>query len=298
MNGSIMIKCEPFSEEVELLNRLVANDDHQRQQQEQEQLQDQELRTFCSYKLKLADETIALLESQEIDIECLRKMRLEDVDVLFEGRPLGPKILFREALLEWREEIGLPCRSLRWLSTHKRSAESEDSADSQASQPKRVPSSSGMTVAASLWDECTQQQQSSLLAQEKDTISNRMPTVSYQSFRWPMSPVTLKDILNSSTLGRNILAVGELGVLSKSMQCQLTAIIIAYHMEFETKLSTPQLENYAYCISTLLPHENPLSYHIPRGPNRRNPGGSLYSRFINQKISQKALAIGNSVAAS
>lgn len=254
-------------------------------------------------------------------------MRLEDVDVLFDGKPLGPKILFREAFLEWREEIGLPCKSLRWLSTHKRSAESEDSADSQASQPKRAPSSSGPTVAALLWDECTQQQQSSLLPQEKDSLSNRVPPVSYQSFRWPMTPVTLKDILNSSTLGRNILAVGELGVLSKSMQCQLTAIIIAYHMEFETKLSTPQLENYAYCISTLLPHENPvskkiilrssrsddrlcfvhhsfrlvpfqLSYHIPRGPNRRNPGGSLYSRFINQKISQKALAIGNSVAAS
>lgn len=62
MNGSIMIKCEPFSEEVELLNRLVANDEHQQQQQEQEQLQDQELRTFCTYKLKLADDTIALLE--------------------------------------------------------------------------------------------------------------------------------------------------------------------------------------------------------------------------------------------
>ncbi|XP_058066320.1 uncharacterized protein LOC131215939 [Anopheles bellator] len=295
MNNRMMIKCEPLAEEAELFRSLVSHDEPHQQQQHQD------FRMFCAYKLKITEDTATLLEEQGIDMECLRKMRIEDVDVLFEGKPLGPKILFREAFLEWREEIGLPCKSLKALSARKRSSESSDSDNS--SPPKQAAAIS--SASALLWDESLQQQhfQEQRIKQqqqvlEKDSLPNRKPTVSYSSFGWPMNPVTLKDILNSSPHGRSILAAGELGGLSKSQQYQLTAIIISYHMEYNVKITIPQLENYACCIVTLLPHENSLTYYIPRGPNRRTQGGSLYSRFINQKISKKALAIGNSVAAS
>uniref|UniRef100_A0AAG5D8H4 Uncharacterized protein n=2 Tax=Anopheles atroparvus TaxID=41427 RepID=A0AAG5D8H4_ANOAO len=278
MNSDMMIKCEPIMEEAELFNSLVASGENQRRQ---------ELRMLCIYKLKVVEETVSLLEAQGIDVECLRKMRIEDVDVLFEGKPLGPKILFREALLEWREEIGQPCKSIKSLSSRKRPTEAGDGG--AVVPPKRQPT-------LPHWNDCLQPQ--SLLLEGEPSTQNNQSTVSYQSFRWPMTPSTLKDILEGSALGRSIMAVGCLGGLGKSLQYQLTAIIIDYHMEFEAKITTPQLENYAYCIATLLPHENPLTYHIPRGPKRRNPGGSLYSRYINQKISKKALAIGNSVATS
>ncbi|XP_058125634.1 uncharacterized protein LOC131281265 [Anopheles ziemanni] len=278
MNDAMMIKCEPIIEDVELFNTLVADGETQRRE---------ELRMLCMYKLKVAEETVSLLEAQGIDMECLRKMRIEDVDELFDGKPLGAKILFREAFLEWRDEIGLPCKSIKSVSSRKRPSDTTDCA--QPVPPKRQ-------AALPHWNNCLPPQ--SVIMEKEPVTQCSKQNVSYQSFRWPMTPSTLKEILDCNSLGRSIMAMGCLGGLGKSLQYQLTAIIIDYHMEFEAKITTPQLENYAYCIATLFPHENPLTYHIPRGPNRRNPGGSLYSRFINQKISKKALAIGSSVAAS
>lgn len=276
----MVVKCEPISEEAEIFNTLIANGD------DPPLLQQREMRLLCLFKLKVAEETIMLLEEQQIDIDCLRKMRIEDVDTLFERKPLGLKIHFREAFLQWREEIGLPCQSIKSLSTRKRSAEFNEPLPEDPPKPQLLAQ----------WEDCLQPQ--ALLNDKESILPADKSVVSYRTFGWPMTPNTLRDVLNCSTLGRSILTMGCLGGLGKSLQYKLTAIIIDYHMEYEAKITAPQLENYAFCIATLLPHENPLTYHIPRGPNRHNPGGSLYSRFINQKISKKALAIGNSVAAS
>ncbi|XP_050075252.1 uncharacterized protein LOC126562726 [Anopheles maculipalpis] len=292
MNGNILVKCEPVSKESELFNSLVADgqDDMQQQQQQQsQQCHQQELRFLCLYKLKVAEETVEILEAQQINVECLRKMRIEDVDVLFDGKPLGWKILFREAFLEWREEIGLPCKSIKTLYNRKRSSESYET--------------QGENQSATLahWDDCFTPSAQLFLAEKEapeEVQQLENSALSNQTIRWPMTPATLKEVLYSTTVGRSILSRGCLGVLGKSLQYQLTAIVIDYHMAYETKITSPELENYAHCITTLLPHETAATYHIPRGPNRRNPGGSLYSRFINQKISKKALAIGNSIAAS
>uniref|UniRef100_A0A182YJH4 Uncharacterized protein n=1 Tax=Anopheles stephensi TaxID=30069 RepID=A0A182YJH4_ANOST len=288
MNGNIMVKCEPISEESELFNSLVANgNDDLQQQQQPQQSQQQELRLLCMYKLKVAEETVALLEAHHMNVECLRKMRIEDVDVLFEAKPLGWKILFREAFLEWREEIGLPCKSIKMLHTRKRPSESYET------QAENQPATLGH------WDECFSPAAQLLLAEkEAPAQQHENGAINNRTSRWPMTPGLLKDVLNSTYVGRSILARGCLGALGKSLQYQLTAIIIDYHMAYKTKITSPELENYAYCITTLLPHEVAATYHIPRGPNRRTPGGSLYSRFINQKISKKALAIGNSISAS
>uniref|UniRef100_A0A182PEX1 Uncharacterized protein n=1 Tax=Anopheles epiroticus TaxID=199890 RepID=A0A182PEX1_9DIPT len=281
----MMVKCEPISENADLFNSLVATGDDDPQPPQQE------LRFLCLYKLKVAEDTVALLEAQQIDVECLRKMRIEDVDTLFQGKPLGSKILFREAFLEWREEIGLPCLSIKEIAANRKRC--NESLETLFSQHRTLPPLP--TPTQSQFDECLQPQVQ-LLGEREVNTQRDAASVSYRSFQWPMTPGTLKDILSGSPIGQSILGMGCLGTLGKSLQYQLTAIIIDYHMAFETKITTPQLENYAYCITTLLPHENALTYHIPRGPNRRNPGGSLYSRYINQKISKKALAIGNSIA--
>ncbi|XP_052897225.1 uncharacterized protein LOC128304125 [Anopheles moucheti] len=286
MNGNIMVKCEPITEESELFNSLVAdgNDDLQ-----QLQAQQQDLRLLCIYKLKVPEETVDLLEAQQINVECLHKMRIEDVDVLFDGKPLGWKIIFREAFLEWREEIGLPCKSIKSLYCRKRPNESYDSLAENSLKDHQTSSQH--------WVDCFPPSPQLLHEKEVPTQHENDPLF-YRTYRWPMTPNTLKDVLNSTSFGRSILSMGCLGLLGKSLQYQLSAIIIDYHMAYETKITTPHLENYAYCITTLFPHENVTTYYIPRGPSRRNPGGSLYSRFINQKISKKALAIGNSIAAS
>lgn len=227
-------------------------------------------------------------------------MRFEDVDTLFDGRPLGPKIHFREALLSWRIDIGLPMKSLRMISYRKRSIDQLDT------RPIKYSNSGG----------CEPMRNASIMVETSHRSHKAPPNISYKTFSWPMTVEVLKDILNSSNVGRMILHSGELGSLEKSFQSQLTAIVIDYHMEFDTKITAMQLENYQRCITTLFPHENKVcfeqpprvygyqrmlhsfqnSYHIPRGPTRRNPGGSLYSRFINQKISKKALAIGSGLA--
>uniref|UniRef100_A0A182K1V5 Uncharacterized protein n=1 Tax=Anopheles christyi TaxID=43041 RepID=A0A182K1V5_9DIPT len=245
MNGNMMVKCEPTSEEADLFNSLVASGDD-----EQQQLQ-QELRFLCLYKLKVAEETVAILEEQQIDVECMRKMRIEDVDVLFEGKPLGWKILFREAFLEWRQEIGLPCQSIKAIGCRKRCNNSDDSlGEIQVKQQQQ---------SSQLWDDCQPPSSGKLFSEREANAPCDVAPVSYRMFQWPMTPGSLKDILNSNPLGRSILAMGCLGGLSKPLQYQLTAIIIDYHMEFEQKITTPQLENYAYCITTLLPHENAVS---------------------------------------
>ncbi|KXJ70140.1 uncharacterized protein LOC109420870 [Aedes albopictus] len=270
---SLIIKNEPFYavEEPDLLNGIGTS---------HFSLGDSDLRTLCLNRLGLCEETVALLEAQQIDVECLKKMRFEDVDTLFDGRPLGPKIHFREALLSWRIDIGLPMKSLRMISYRKRSIDQLDT------RPIKYSNSGG----------CEPMRNASIMVETSHRSHKAPPNISYKTFSWPMTVEVLKDILNSSNVGRMILHSGELGSLEKSFQSQLTAIVIDYHMEFDTKITAMQLENYQRCITTLFPHENKNSYHIPRGPTRRNPGGSLYSRFINQKISKKALAIGSGLA--
>ncbi|XP_055610180.1 uncharacterized protein LOC129757086 [Uranotaenia lowii] len=271
--NDLMIKSEPSFygvDDSDLLNGISADLPNE-----------SNLRTLCTEKLSIDDDTIALLEAQRIDVDCLKKMRLEDVDTLFEGQILGPKINFREALILWREEIGLPIKSLRMVCGRKRSSDSEP-------YPTRSPKYPNFNV-----PEC----KPTVVATLQDILKGTHPSdSSYKSYPWPMSPEVLKDILRSSNVGRMILSCGELGSLEKSMQSQLTGIVIDYHMDHDTKITAVQLENYCLCITTLFPHENKNNYHIPRGPTRRNPGGSLYSRFINQKISKKALAIGSGVA--
>uniref|UniRef100_A0A182M0E7 Uncharacterized protein n=1 Tax=Anopheles culicifacies TaxID=139723 RepID=A0A182M0E7_9DIPT len=247
MNGNIMVKCEPITEESELFNSLVAdgNDDLQQPQQQYHQ---QELRLLCMCKLKVNEETVALLEAQHINVECLHKMRIEDVDVLFDGKPLGWKILFREAFLEWREEIGLPCKSVKTLYYHKRADESYDSPGENSLNDHQSSTQH--------WEDCFPP--SSQLLNEKEATSTQHETdaLLYRTHRFPMTPNTLKEVLNSTSLGRSILSIGCNGRLGKSLQYQLTAIIIEYHMAHETKITAPELQNYAYCITTLLPHEN------------------------------------------
>ncbi|XP_062550783.1 uncharacterized protein LOC134215662 [Armigeres subalbatus] len=272
----LIIKSEPFYavEEPDLLNGLGAS---------HFPLGDSDLRTLCLNRLGLCEETVALLEAQQIDVECMKKMRFEDVDALFDGRPLGPKIHFREALISWRVDIGMPMKSLRMISYRKRSAD----------QLEPVPSSRPMKYSSSIG--CEPIRNSSNMA-ESHKFHKGAPNISYRTFPWPMTVEVLQDMLHSCSIGRMILHSGELGSLEKSFQSQLTAIVVDYHMDYDTKISAPQLENYCRCITTLFPHENKNTYHIPRGPTRRNPGGLLYSRFINQKISKKALAIGSGLA--
>ncbi|XP_055534216.1 uncharacterized protein LOC129723800 [Wyeomyia smithii] len=267
----LIIKSEPFYaiDDTDLLNGIAGLH------------QDADLRILCLTRLGICEETMTLLEAHKIDIECLKKMRFEDFDALFEGRPLGPKILFREALIAWRTEIGLPMRSLRVISNRKRAVEQE-----QVPLPRSI-----RPVNSNINNDAT----STTIAMEAPKPKT-VPKIQYNLFPWPMTPEVLKDILSSCVMGRLILQSGELGSLEKAYQSQLTAIVIDYHMEFDLKITALQLENYARCITMLFPHENQNTYHIPRGPTRRNPGGSLYSRFINQKISKKALAIGSGLA--
>ncbi|XP_053688389.1 uncharacterized protein LOC128737718 [Sabethes cyaneus] len=271
---NLIIKSEPFYaiEDTELLNGIAGLH------------QDADLRILCLTRFGICEETMTLLEAQKIDIDCLKKMRFEDVDALFEGRLLGPKIHFREALIAWRTEIGLPMKSLRMMSGRKRPAEQEI----QPIRSVRALNSNNGIDSANV---------NSTTTASDGYKSKSVPKIQYNTFPWPMTPEILKDILSSCTMGRLILQSGELGSLEKAFQSQLTAIVIDYHMEYDLKITAMQLENYARCITTLFPHENKNTYHIPRGPARRNPGGSLYSRFINQKISKKALAIGSGVAA-
>ncbi|XP_058836946.1 uncharacterized protein LOC131693264 [Topomyia yanbarensis] len=267
----LIIKSEPFYalEEADFLNGIANLQ------------QDVDLRTLCLTRLGLGEETIALLEAQQIDVECLKKMRFEDVDALFETQPLGPKINFREALISWRINIGMPMKSLRTMSYRKRSAEQE------LSPTRSVRGLNSCIISEPMINTATGEI-------PKGKVELR---IDYKMFPWPMTPEVLKDILSSCSVGRFILHSGELGCLEKTFQGQLTAIVIDYHMEYDTKITAQQLENYSRCITILFPHENQSTYHIPRGPTRRNPGGSLYSRFINQKISKKAMAIGSGLAA-
>lgn len=255
---SLIIKNEPFYavEEPDLLNG-IGNSNFS--------LGDSDLRTLCLNRLGLCEETVALLEgiessgslseirfkrffyltAQQIDVECLKKMRFEDVDTLFDGRPLGPKIHLREALISWRIDIGLPMKSLRMISYRKRSVDQLDS------RPIKYPNNVS----------CDPLGNSSMMV---ETHKYHKPTsnISYKTFAWPMTVEVLKDILNSCNVGRMILHSGELGSLEKSFQSQLTAIVIDYHMEFDTKITAMQLENYQRCITTLFPHENKVKNYI------------------------------------
>lgn len=277
----ISIKSEPFYavEDGELLLNGIAGSQLQ---------QDGDLRALCLNRLGLTEDTVALLEAQQIDVECLKKMRFEDVDALFENRPLGPKVHFREALMLWRIELGLPMRSLRVMAYRKRSGEHDGSATNGSKCPRGLVHSPTVEQLGVVTPATTP---------EMVPKPNKVPpNIDFRQFAWPMTTEVLRDLLASCSVGRMILHSAELATLEKSFQSQLTAIVIDYHMAYDTKITALQLENYSRCITMLFPHESKTTYHIPRGPTRRNPGGSLYSRFINQKISKKALAIGSGMA--
>lgn len=256
----LIIKSEPFYavEDAELLNGITG--------------QDGDLRTLCLQRLGLSEDTVTLLEgifwkgfgffwvdfkfgfffwflAQQIDVECLKKMRFEDVDVLFENRPLGPKVHFREALMLWRIEIGLPMRSLRVMAFRKRSGE-HDGNGCNGTGPKcsrgqfHGPVDQLGIVTPSTTPE---------LVVKPNKVP---PNIDYKQFSWPMTTEVLRDILASCSVGRMILHSAELATLEKSFQSQLTAIMIDYHMAHDTKITAMQLENYSRCITMLFPHEN------------------------------------------
>ena len=186
----------------------------------------------------------------------MKKMRFEDVDVLFENRPLGPKVHFREALMLWRIEIGLPMRSLRAMAYRKRSGEHDVSVVNGAGPKCSRGQFHGPVEALGIMTPAT--------TPELVVKPNKVPpNIDFKLFSWPMSTEVLRDILGSCSVGRMILHSAELATLEKSFQSQLTAIVIDYHMAYDTKITAMQLENYSRCITSLFPHENKVTLQTP-----------------------------------
>lgn len=98
-----------------------------------------------------------------------------------------------------------------------------------------------------------------------------------------LNPEWLNGLLLSSEKGKDILRRSEHGELSEPKQQQLAEIVANYHISLHRNLRSEDLENYSLAITTLFKSEKKESYYIPRGGDRKNPGGKIANKIGNLK---------------
>ncbi|KXJ71642.1 hypothetical protein RP20_CCG020066 [Aedes albopictus] len=97
------------------------------------------------------------------------------------------------------------------------------------------------------------------------------------------SASNLAELLQSSSVGRQILKRGSLGPLSKESRNELVGIIIDRHYEMRLPTIEEVLRQYAQAITGLFREEIEETYFLARSGTRRNHSGTLYKHILNTR---------------
>ncbi|XP_062537619.1 uncharacterized protein LOC134205928 [Armigeres subalbatus] len=104
-----------------------------------------------------------------------------------------------------------------------------------------------------------------------------------------LTPKLLLEILQHSIIGQDIIARASKGVLSDGRQLELAQIIAEWHLEHRKKLYEDNLKSYAKTITLLFRNEKLESYYLPKGGDKKNPGGKIYNKVntIKSKLRKR-----------
>ncbi|XP_058820798.1 uncharacterized protein LOC131682991 [Topomyia yanbarensis] len=101
------------------------------------------------------------------------------------------------------------------------------------------------------------------------------------------TPKFLLKLLEQTETGKDILERAKLGELSDAKQLQLAGIIARHHLTLKKKLSSEDLQTYSLAVITLFKSERKENYYLPRGGDRKNPGGKIANKIGNLKQSKR-----------
>ncbi|XP_055522747.1 uncharacterized protein LOC129716927 [Wyeomyia smithii] len=97
------------------------------------------------------------------------------------------------------------------------------------------------------------------------------------------SPNVLEFLLNETLIGKTLLQQAKSGILSKRRQLDLAEIVTSWHFAHKTKLHERDLQKYSRVIVLLFKNEKQDSYFLPRGGDKRNPGGKIANKINTLK---------------
>lgn len=96
--------------------------------------------------------------------------------------------------------------------------------------------------------------------------------------RAELTPKLLREILEQSIIGQDIIDRASKGVLSEGRQLELSQIVAEWHLAHRKKLYEENLRSYAQVITLLFRNEKLESYYLPKGGDKKNPGGKIYNK--------------------
>ncbi|XP_058814073.1 uncharacterized protein LOC131677980 [Topomyia yanbarensis] len=98
-----------------------------------------------------------------------------------------------------------------------------------------------------------------------------------------LTPDTLTQLLKETVTGSNIIHQAKKGILSQRRQLELAEIVANWHLAHRTRLHERDLKKYSRVIVLLFKSENQDSYFLPRGGDKRNPGGKIANKINTLK---------------
>lgn len=90
-------------------------------------------------------------------------------------------------------------------------------------------------------------------------------------------------ILQNSPVGKDIIRLAGEGILSERRQQELAEFVAQWHLSNKKKLVEADLQKYSWSVTSLFENEKVESYFLPRGGDKKNPGGKIYNKINTLK---------------
>ncbi|XP_055532800.1 uncharacterized protein LOC129722941 isoform X2 [Wyeomyia smithii] len=110
---------------------------------------------------------------------------------------------------------------------------------------------------------------------EKEVSTNE----SNPQFDSELTPNILEDLLKKNIIGNEILELGAKGCLSERRKLELAGIVAEWHLSRKNKTREEDLAKYAKSIVLLFKNERQNDYYLPKGGDKKNPGGKIYNKI-------------------
>ncbi|XP_058455270.1 uncharacterized protein LOC131432781 [Malaya genurostris] len=119
----------------------------------------------------------------------------------------------------------------------------------------------------------------SMIELDKENIDSNQIVLDSTIESLPFGPQVLQRLLEQNLFGKAILEKATQGPLSERRQLELAQVIAEWHLENRIKLYENDLKTYSKAIALLFPSENEESYYLPKGGDKKNPGGKVYNKI-------------------
>ncbi|XP_055586992.1 uncharacterized protein LOC129748779 [Uranotaenia lowii] len=101
------------------------------------------------------------------------------------------------------------------------------------------------------------------------------------------SPAVLRDLLESTELGRDIVRRAKGGELSKGRQRELAGIVASWHLKNRNRTLKEYLKEYALTVVSVFPNESQSTYFLEAAGDKKCSTGLIPNRINNERAKRR-----------